>query len=311
MNSEGRDTRLGMRQGSPCCHCAARGGDPHGYRSGSDRLADAGGHELEIYDSVGADAIGDAGSQEILAEIRRRRTRIRLLWPALLVPLLLALVHPAVAALAVVTAPAAAIADTRRRKTVLVYDVEDESHTAVEQFYAAIDELSASSKIWNVEALLSTGSARTSGGAETTLRREPVNITYREPPFLATNLSVPSMPAGRQTLYFMPDRLFVEEKGAIGAVSYQDLGITRETVTQIEHDEPPSDATRVGETWLYVNKDGTPDRRFKNNRLLPVMQYQLFHCSSPDGLNEKFMVSRSELKLDVVQALDRLRTAQG
>ena len=36
---------------------------------------------------------------------------------------------------------------------------------------------------------------------------------------------------------------------------------------QFHEDEttPPSDAMRVGTTWTYTNKNGTPDRRFAHN----------------------------------------------
>ncbi|TDE35441.1 hypothetical protein E1B25_17530 [Antarcticimicrobium sediminis] len=36
----------------------------------------------------------------------------------------------------------------------------------------------------------------------------------------------------------------------------------------------PSDATMVGQTWKYVNKNGSPDRRFKDNRQLPICLFQ-------------------------------------
>lgn len=29
----------------------------------------------------------------------------------------------------------------------------------------------------------------------------------------------------------------------------------------------------IGSTWQYVNKSGGPDRRFKNNRQLPIVEY--------------------------------------
>lgn len=38
----------------------------------------------------------------------------------------------------------------------------------------------------------------------------------------------------------------------------------------------------MGTTWLYVNKNGGPDRRFKDNRQLPILLYwhlRLLHPS--------------------------------
>jgi len=53
----------------------------------------------------------------------------------------------------------------------------------------------------------------------------------------------------------------------------------------VEEDAVPSDAKVVGSTWRYVNKNGTPDRRFNNNRQLPVVLYSQINISSTSGLN--------------------------
>jgi hypothetical protein len=51
-------------------------------------------------------------------------------------------------------------------------------------------------------------------------------------------------------------------------------------------------------TWRFVNRDGGPDRRFKNNQKIPWCRYDelqlrsasglaaAFMCSKPDGLHE-------------------------
>lgn len=53
----------------------------------------------------------------------------------------------------------------------------------------------------------------------------------------------------------------------------------------------PSDAQQVGSTWAKANKDGTPDRRFKDNYAIPVMQYARLELTSTSGLNEEYMLS--------------------
>lgn len=59
----------------------------------------------------------------------------------------------------------------------------------------------------------------------------------------------------------------------------------------IEHESVPTDAPVVGSTWQYVNKSGGPDRRFNNNRQLPILQYGELHLTSSTGLNEVIQVS--------------------
>jgi hypothetical protein len=81
-------------------------------------------------------------------------------------------------------------------------------------------------------------------------------------------------------------------------VPYSDLlaqaGVTR----FVENEHVPSDGTQVGTTWRFVAKHGGPDRRFNNNRQLPIMLYgelrftshtgvrELFHCSIPGTVSQ-------------------------
>ncbi len=52
------------------------------------------------------------------------------------------------------------------------------------------------------------------------------------------------------------------------------------------------DATVVDKTWRYVNKKGGPDRRFKDNRELPVCVYDQLRFSRASRLNEVVQLSR-------------------
>ena len=98
---------------------------------------------------------------------------------------------------------------------------------------------------------------------------------------------------GRQTLYFLPDRLLVFEASAIGAVPYGALAITKEPLRFIETERVPFDSRVVDRTWRYVNKHGGPDRRFNDNVELPVCEYEAVQFSSSSGLNEILYVSRA------------------
>jgi hypothetical protein len=45
-------------------------------------------------------------------------------------------------------------------------------------------------------------------------------------------------------------------------------------------------------TWKYVNKKGGPDKRFKDNRKIPIVLYEDVQFSSPSGLNELIQLSK-------------------
>jgi hypothetical protein len=51
----------------------------------------------------------------------------------------------------------------------------------------------------------------------------------------------------------------------------------------------------VDRRWKHPNKDGGPDRRFRDNRLLPVCLYEVMHLSSTSGANELMEFSRTGL----------------
>ena len=49
----------------------------------------------------------------------------------------------------------------------------------------------------------------------------------------------------------------------------------------------------VDRTWKYVNKSSGPDKRFKDNRELPIVLYEDIHFTSNTGLNERIEISRT------------------
>ncbi len=60
----------------------------------------------------------------------------------------------------------------------------------------------------------------------------------------------------------------------------------------IESETVPPDAVIVGHTWRYLNKNGSPDRRFTNNHQIPVCNYSEYTFNSLSGLNEIIATSK-------------------
>ena len=82
----------------------------------------------------------------------------------------------------------------------------------------------------------------------------------------------------------------------IGALNYSDIVTDTHTTRFVEHEQVPKDAKIVGETWQYVNKSGGPDKRFKNNRKMPICLYGEIELKSTSGLNTIIMFSNIDLK---------------
>ncbi len=76
----------------------------------------------------------------------------------------------------------------------------------------------------------------------------------------------------------------------------------------IESGIVPNDAQVIRHTWKHPNKSGGPDRRFRDNRQIPVCRYEAMHLRSATGLNELVEFSRAGVAAPFVAALQALPT---
>jgi hypothetical protein len=134
------------------------------------------------------------------------------------------------------------------------------------------------------------------------VNRRTVRFSKGHPRYFKTNISVPVVPAQRLKLYFFPDRILAYDGSGVGAASYADIAISSRNVRFHEEGYVPSDAKVVGSTWQYVNKSGGPDRRFSNNREIPIVLYEEVLVRSNSGLSEVFQFSREDLGAELKKA---------
>jgi hypothetical protein len=92
-------------------------------------------------------------------------------------------------------------------------------------------------------------------------------------------------------LYFFPDRVLVFSAGRIGEILYPTIATEPSERRFVEREGVPSDAQVVDRTWQYVNRDGSPDRRFHSNAEIPVAMYGELALTSPAGLNARLQIS--------------------
>jgi hypothetical protein len=244
----------------------------------------------------------DASSAELLREMNEKRKKVRLLPGAIAlsviaVVLLLAVGIPTwivvvFGVLAIGFCWLASMKDELRKTTVVLYDMEPEVEAAYARLHEAFGVLRSCARSWHIEARGEVHDRKYHAGAGGVVKRRQVGLTTGAPPLVKTNVEVPLVPAGKQVLAFMPDRLLVFDSAAVGAVRYSDLALDVAESQFVEDEAVPQDATVVGKTWRYVNKKGGPDRRFKDNCEIPICAYEQIHLSSTTGLNEVIQVSR-------------------
>ncbi|MEZ0578413.1 hypothetical protein [Nocardioides sp. MH1] len=157
--------------------------------------------------------------------------------------------------------------------------------TRVEHTWASLDRLGGAWRIIQSGKVETLYQHKTNAGASYLIGRAPVSFGLAPPKVLAANITVPSLSSGSTTLYFLPDRVLMRTGRKWTDVAYEHLRVDVHRQRFIEDHTPPRDASQVGTTWQYVNKGGGPDRRFKNNRQLPIMLYGRVTLSSAQGLS--------------------------
>jgi hypothetical protein len=201
--------------------------------------------------------------------------------------------------------------DRQRKTTVLFYNLQPPVLPGFESLHNAFENLGRCSARWHVDAQAAVSDRKYHAGATSNVRRSRIGLHMKSPPHVKTNIPVLCLPAGRQQLYFFPDRILVYDSNGVGAVSYAGLRVCPDTTRFIESEGVPSDSQVVGRTWRYVNRDGGPDRRFRDNREIPIVLYSEVHFRSDTGLNELFMFSAASSFLAALNAFrDCLATAK-
>lgn len=242
--------------------------------------------------------IVDSSSVELLNEMQAKLKKISL-WPF---GLLLSYIHPFVGILAALVLYQI---DRYRKTVILLYDIDETLEKELQQFYDSFDELKSCEMKWRINAEAENRNYKYYAGAGTIVRRSAVVIIDQRPKYMKTNVKVPCIPVGSRKLYFFPDRIFIYEGKKIGSLSYSSLNIEHKNTRFIEESSVPKDSTIVDHTWKYVNKNGGPDKRFSNNRQLPILLYSELRFTSDTGLNECIQLSKPNAGLKLIEALSK------
>lgn len=189
----------------------------------------------------------------------------------------------------------------------LLYDINDTMIMERSALASAAGQaLSRATRIWHIFDAARTSDGKRNAGAKTRIRRTPTRAVAGSLPQIGLNIEPWCVPVGPQKLLFLPDRLLVWDGSRLVGVPYEDLSIRAESTRFVEEEAVPSDARQVGTTWRYVNKKGGPDRRFTDNKRLPVLEYGTLELRSASGLRVVLQTSSPEAVAGAERALTAL-----
>ena len=192
----------------------------------------------------------------------------------------------------------------RRKKIHLLYDISPEREEGIQKFYDGCFKLAESERVWIVNTEKRHSDTRRHAGARASVSRTSVAVYNEYVPKIQTNINLPTIYTGINQVSFFPDKIFYIHDKWLRVVSYEDLEITLSGSRFRETEYIPSDAERLGHTWKYVNNDGSPDKRFNNNRRIPVLRYCDIKIESTSGFCLTLMTSNFEIGKAFARALN-------
>lgn len=185
--------------------------------------------------------------------------------------------------------------DQERLLIEIYYNMDDEVKELYETFGQHFSELMRSSKSWQYLNAERTTDYKHNAGAGQLITRIPIpRISPNRKPerFFKTNINIPNIKLRNTDLYFFPERLIIKRNNKFAAVFYKHLSIDCAYTRFIETDRVPRDSEVIDYTWKYLNKNGTPDKRYKENRRLPICLYSEYTIQSDTGVFEVITTSK-------------------
>jgi hypothetical protein len=194
-------------------------------------------------------------------------------------------------------------------------DIEFETSDAAKKAYGALvrafETLGSSAKIWDVTSDRDTHRIVERTSASRVLTRHPAAVEFSSSDlvrFKGRAMRFQNV-NGEDFLLFPGMAIMPRSDGAFALIDLRELGIEFQAVQFIEEEVVPPDSQIVGETWAKVNKNGTPDLRFRDNYRIPICLYGRLLLTSPGGVEEEYQFSNAQAAANYSRAFHAYKAA--
>jgi len=194
-------------------------------------------------------------------------------------------------------------------------DVSFETSDAAQRAYGALvrtfEALRQSKAIWDITSDRDTDRVRERSAAFRTLDRKPVQIDFSSSDlvrFAGHAIRFGNI-NGEDILIYPGVVIMPRADGAFALIELREVDLQYHAVRFIEEEAVPPDATVVGQTWAKVNKNGSPDLRFRDNYQIPIVQYGRLLFTSPLGVQEEYQFSDANAAGEFARAFDAYKVA--
>lgn len=151
-------------------------------------------------------------------------------------------------------------------------------------------------KIWDITSTTDVDQKATRSAASASVTRRLVKFGFGNIDIIKSKFDALHFEnANGGDIYIYPAFLaIVEANKKFGLIDIRELNFNFHGQKFIESEKVPRDASVIDNTWAKVNKNGTRDKRFKDNYQIPICKYGEIELKSSTGLNEAYSLSSFE-----------------
>lgn len=155
--------------------------------------------------------------------------------------------------------------------------------------------MAAATRIWDTLASRAANQRVERTIASAVITREPVTFALGQSDLLRCEWRVPHLENrnGGDLFLYPGFVLYRVSREAFAVIASRDVSVEYASCGFHEVEAIPPDTEVIGNTWTKANKDGSPDKRFRDNRQIPVVRYGQLTITSDSGLHEVYLVSHS------------------
>ena len=152
--------------------------------------------------------------------------------------------------------------------------------------------------IWDVTSSQNIDKAKERSAAGTNITRNKVSFYKNTLDFIDTPYQALTLQnSNGGDLFMYPGFIVMTNKlnNDFGLIDFRDLKFESCAQKFLETERVPKDTKIINKTWKYVNKNGQPDKRFKDNYEIPIVLYWELTLKSSKGLFESYSFSNPEI----------------
>lgn len=183
-------------------------------------------------------------------------------------------------------------------------DFEPEIQEKYSKLVDTFKKLTTSQKIWDVTSAHFQDRVTARSSASTIVKKRDVKFSLKSLPDIKSDFeALYFQNANGADLYFYPSFIVMySSKIDFAIIGLDEITFNQSYVRFTETGTIPRDSKVIDKTWAKVNKNGTPDKRFKGNYQIPVVKYGEISLQTSTGLNEEYEFSNYEFTQDFGQA---------